>query len=102
MSDALFGQAVRLRYLEAKLFTQGWVNTTTLKTLGITRQQASADINEYQRIAGNALRYDESRKAYMLDSRFKPRLLTKAQLQVFADSVDLICILTPKPTLTKY
>lgn len=95
MATDLFGQPIRLRYFECRLFGDGCANATTLTVrFGISRQQASADINEYQRIAGAALRYCASAKTYILDRRHKPKLVSEKNMQPYTTCVELLQILT--------
>lgn len=91
MSSAIFGQPVRLRYLEARLFTDGHINATRLrKTFGTTRQQASTDIRDYLQLAGPLMRYNASKKSYVLNRRFTPKLMPREHHEALLHSVDTI------------
>lgn len=97
MATDLFGRPVRLCYFEAVLFTDGRANTSDLiDEFGVSRQQASADINEYFKIAGPVAVYCATRKAYILDKRRKPKLMTKESFPVFLASLRALQDLTAK------
>lgn len=98
MATDLFGRPVRLCYFEAILFTDGQANTSDLiDEFGISRQQASADIGEYLKIAGPVAAYCSSRKAYILDKRRKPTLMTQDSFPVFLASLRALQGLTKAP-----
>lgn len=98
MASDLFGRPIRLCYFEAILFTDGQANTSDLiDEFGISRQQASSDIREYFRLAGLVAAYCSSRKAYILDKRRKPKLMTKDSFPVFLASLRALQDLTKAP-----
>lgn len=98
MGTDLFGRPVRLCYFEAILFTDGQANTSDLiDEFGISRQQASTDIGEYFSIAGPVAEYCSSRKAYILDKRRKPALMTRESFPVFLASLRALQDLTTHP-----
>lgn len=90
MSDTLLGQSVRLRYLEAVLFTEGRANSSTLTALGLSRQQATADIGRYLDIAGPVMAYKPSAKFFIVDRRRKPAFLSREEMPGFIAAVELI------------
>lgn len=99
MSSDLFGRPIRLCYFETVLFTEGRANTADLvDEFGISRPHASADINEYFRIAGPVAEYCASSKAYILNTRRKPALLARQSFPLFLASLRALQDLT-KPSL---
>jgi hypothetical protein len=91
-----FGLEIRLAYLEAKLFLDGEYSTLKIRALGISRQTASADINVYVTRYGHVMNYCPSRKRYILDRRFKPRILLAKDLAPFARYVESVHALAYK------
>lgn len=97
MADMSLGQPIRLAYIEARLFLDGEFYTKKLMQFGFTRQCASADINEYLRRYGPVMNYCPQRKRFILDRRFKPKILKPDQLAAYAMHVESVYLLAYKP-----
>ena len=94
---AAFAQPIRLAYLESRLFLDGEVYTKKLRQLGLSRASASADINLYLARYGQVMNYCPHRKRFILNRRFKPRLVPKHQMAAFARYVESIYSIAFKP-----
>ena len=71
----------RLEFIEFRLFWEGRLNRSALAdAFGISAQQASTDLAQYQQIAPANLAYDGNIKAYVRSGGFEPVLM--------ADSAD--------------
>lgn len=97
MGECSIGQPIRLAYLEARLFLDGEFYTKKLTQFGFSRQIASGDINEYLRKYGNAMNYCPHRKRFILDRRYKPKILKPNQLSAYAAQVESVYLLAYKP-----
>ncbi|WKT59094.1 hypothetical protein Q2E61_09155 [Microbulbifer thermotolerans] len=98
--DTAFGQAIRLAYFEARLFLDGEFHTPKLRQFGISRQVASSDINYYLRTYGPVANYCPRRQRFILDRRYKPRLLDRRHHAAFAMHVENIYALAVKRSRT--
>jgi len=76
-SDRLrWGVRRRLEFIDFRLFWNGRFNRSDMaETFGISAQQASADIAQYQAFAPHNLRYDRTEKAYLRADRFSPAFI---------------------------
>jgi hypothetical protein len=71
-----WGVRRRLEFIDFRLFWDGRFNRSDLaETFGISAQQASADIAQYQRIAPKNLAYDRAEKAYRRTEDFVPTFI---------------------------
>ena len=71
-----WGVRRRLEFIDFRLFWDGRFNRSDLSsTFGISPQQASADIAQYEKIAPQNLRYDRAEKAYQRDPAFAPAFI---------------------------
>ena len=71
-----WGVRRRLEFIEFRLFWQGRFNRTDLaSTFGISPQQASADVGQYEKIAPDNVAYDRTEKAYKRTDRFEPAFI---------------------------
>ncbi|WP_417322399.1 WYL domain-containing protein [Erythrobacter aureus] len=77
MSDGLkWGVQRRLEFIDFRLFWDGRFNRSDLsETFGISPQQASSDIAQYEKLATTNLEYDRGKKAYVRTSEFRPALV---------------------------
>ena len=89
-NNSVFGQQVRLAYLEARLFLDGEFYTKKLMQFGYTRQCISSDINLYLKTYGKVMNYCPFKKRFILDRRFKPKILAHHQLAAYARYVESI------------
>ena len=85
---------LRYRFIECIALWEGRLTTRHLvETFGIGRQQASKDINTYNRtVAPDNLRYDKFLKGYEPNAAFKPtvtRGLAEEYLQLLANRSEL-------------
>ena len=85
---------LRYRFIECIALWEGRLTTRHLvETFGIGRQQASKDINTYNRsVAPDNLRYDKFLKGYEPNAHFKPtvtRGLAEEYLQLLANRSEL-------------
>ena len=63
----------RLEFIDFRLFWDGRFNRSDMaETFGISPQQASSDIGQYEKIAPNNLAYDRAEKAYRRTEHFAP------------------------------
>ena len=68
-----WGVRRRLEFIDFRLFWYGRLNRKDMaETFGISPQQASIDIGQYETMAPNNLAYDPAEKAYMRAERFVP------------------------------
>lgn len=71
-----WGVRRRLEFIDFRLFWDGRFNRSDLSaTFGISAQQASADIAQYEKIASTNLRYDRAEKAYTRADAFAPAFI---------------------------
>ena len=71
-----WGVRRRLEFIDFRLFWDGRFNRRDLaETFGISPQQASADIGQYEKMAPNNLAYDRAGKAYRRTERFAPAFI---------------------------
>lgn len=71
-----WGVRRRLEFIDFRLFWDGRFNRSDLAhTFGISPQQASADIAQYEKIASQNLRYDRAEKAYRRGKTFAPAFI---------------------------
>lgn len=71
-----WGVRRRLEFIDFRLFWAGRFNRSDMaETFGISAQQASADIAQYERIAPRNLAYDRAEKAYKRTDDFKPAFI---------------------------
>lgn len=68
-----WGVRRRLEFIDFRLFWDGRFNRSDLaNTFGISTQQASADIAQYEKFAPQNLSYDRAEKAYTRSDAFSP------------------------------
>ncbi len=66
----------RLEFIDFRLFWDGRLNRRDMaETFGISVQQASVDIGQYEKIAPDNLAYDRAEKAYRRTERFSPAFI---------------------------
>ncbi|WFU80770.1 WYL domain-containing protein [Bradyrhizobium sp. CIAT3101] len=71
-----WGVQRRLEFIDFRLFWLGRFNRSDMvDTFGISPQQASADIAQYEKIAPKNLAYDRTEKAYKRAGDFKPAFI---------------------------
>ena len=71
-----WGVRRRLEFIDFRLFWDGRFNRKDMAdTFGISVQQASADIAQYEKVAPNNLAYDRAKKAYARTDRFAPAFI---------------------------
>lgn len=71
-----WGVRRRLEFIDFRLFWDGRFNRSDMaETFGISAQQASADISQYETIAPKNLRYDRTEKAYRRGDAFSPAFI---------------------------
>lgn len=71
-----WGVRRRLEFIDFRLFWDGRFNRSDLaNTFGISTQQASADIAQYEKIATQNLHYDRAEKAYTRTEAFSPAFI---------------------------
>ncbi len=71
-----WGVQRRLEFIDFRLFWDGRFNRSDLSaTFGISAQQASSDIGQYEKIAPANLRYDRTAKAYIRSDDFAPAFI---------------------------
>lgn len=71
-----WGVRRRLEFIDFRLFWDGRFNRSDMaKTFGISAQQASADIAQYEAIAPQNLRYDRTEKTYVRADAFTPAFI---------------------------
>lgn len=95
--DNSFGRPIRLAYLEARLFLDGEFYSRKLMQFGYTRQSASSDIKTYLAMHPGVMNYCPSRKRFLLDRRYKPKLLRQEQLAPYARYVETVFQMAYKP-----
>lgn len=70
------GAQRRLQFIDFRLFWDGRFNRKDLsETFGISPQQASADISQYEQVAPDNLTYDPSEKTYLRAPGYAPALI---------------------------
>lgn len=76
-SDRLrWGVRRRLEFIDFRLFWDGRLNRRDMaETFGISPQQATADIGQYEQMAPNNLTYDRAEKAYRRTEQFAPAFI---------------------------
>ena len=71
-----WGVRRRLEFIDFRLFWDGRFNRSDLAdTFGISAQQASADISQYEKLAARNLHYDRAAKAYTRTEAFSPAFI---------------------------
>jgi hypothetical protein len=71
-----WGVRRRLEFIDFRLFWDGRFNRSDLAdTFGISAQQASADIAQYEKLAPRNLQYDRGEKAYTRPEAFSPAFI---------------------------
>jgi hypothetical protein len=71
-----WGVRRRLEFIDFRLFWDGRFNRRDMAgTFGISAQQASADIAQYEKLAPENLRYDRAEKAYTRTEAFSPAFI---------------------------
>lgn len=71
-----WGVRRRLEFIDFRLFWDGRFNRSDMaETFGISTQQASADISQYEAIAPQNLRYDRTEKTYRRTDGFSPAFI---------------------------
>lgn len=71
--DLRWGVAKRLEFIDFRLFWDGSFNRKDLVDFfGISEQQASSDISQYQARADKNLKYDRSQKTFVRSEGFEP------------------------------
>ena len=74
-----WGVRRRLEFIDFRLFWDGRFNRSDMAaTFGISPQQASADVGQYEKIAPDNLAYNPTEKAYMRTDRFEPAFIDDA------------------------
>ncbi len=84
-----WGVRRRLEFIDFRLFWDGRFNRRDMaETFGISPQQASADIGQYEQVAPNNLAYDRAEKVYKCTEHFTPafvgRTIERYLLQLVA------------------
>lgn len=84
----------RLEFIEFRLFWEGHVNRSDLMdTFGVSRNQASTDLNRYIGMAPDNMVYDKRARAYLRAPEFEPKFLEPdagrylAELRSVADRI---------------
>ena len=68
-----WGVRRRLEFIDFRLFWDGRINRSDLtETFGISPQQASVDVGQYEKMAPNNLAYDRAEKTYRRTEDFTP------------------------------
>lgn len=89
-SDLKWGVRKRLEFIEFRLFWYGRFNRADLcESFGISAQQASNDIAQYQDIAPENMHYVSSHKAYFSTELFKPTLFERSADRYLLQSVAI-------------
>jgi hypothetical protein len=71
-----WGVQRRLEFIDFRLFWYGRFNRRELiETFGISAQQASSDIHQYQERASHNLKYDGAKKAFVRTAEFSPEFM---------------------------
>lgn len=71
-----WGVRRRLEFIDFRLFWDGRFNRSDMaETFGISPQQASADIAQYEKLAPQNLGYDRAEKAYRRADTFAPKFI---------------------------
>lgn len=74
-----WGVRRRLEFIDFRLFWDGRFNRSDMaETFGISAQQASADVSQYEAMAPGNLRYDRAEKAYRRADAFTPAFIGEA------------------------
>jgi len=80
-----WGVEQKLQFIEFRLFWEGHVNRGDLiDKFGISKNQASGDLNRYIALAPANMVYDKSGKSYVRSSSFKPLFLKPDATQYLA------------------
>ena len=89
-----WGVEQRLEFIEFRLFWEGHVNRIdVIKQFGVSRNQASADLNHYIALAPNNMVYDRSARTYVRGNVFACHFREPdaahylSQLRLVADNV---------------
>ena len=68
--------AQRLEFIEFRLVWEGRINRADVaKKFGVTVQQATGDLQAYERLAPNNLSYDRNAKTFVAGHHFEPVLI---------------------------
>ncbi|MXZ28660.1 WYL domain-containing protein [Candidatus Poribacteria bacterium] len=71
-----WGVRRRLEFIDFRLFWDGRFNRKDMaETFGISAQQASVDIGQYEKIAPDNLAYDPAEKAYRRSEKYEPAFI---------------------------
>src|SRR5580704_5322254 len=71
-----WGVRRRLEFIDFRLFWDGLFNRSDLADVfGISAQQASADIAQYEEIAPKNLKYDRTQKSYVRATGYEPAFI---------------------------
>ena len=71
-----WGVRRRLEFIDFRLFWDGRFNRRDMaEAFGISAQQASVDIGQYEKIAPDNLAYDRAEKAYKRTEHFRPAFI---------------------------
>ena len=74
-----WGVRRRLEFIDFRLFWDGRFNRSDLAgTFGISPQQASVDVGQYERMAPNNLAYDRTEKTYRRTEDFTPAFIAES------------------------
>jgi hypothetical protein len=77
ISKKRWGAEQRLEFIDLVAYWEGEINRGRIMDhFGVSAQQASSDLTEYQKLAPDNLRYDLSSKRYVTSSEFRCRLVT--------------------------
>lgn len=86
----------RYRYAELIAWWEGQVNTRQLvEQFGLSRQQASSDINTYNRLTADNLAYDASRKAWVPVAAFRRHYISDDVTEYLTRIQTGYCISAP-------
>ena len=74
-----WGVRRRLEFIDFRLFWDGRFNRSDLaETFGISPQQASVDVGQYEKMAPNNLAYDRAEKTYRRTEDFTPAFIAES------------------------
>ena len=93
-AELRWGVVQRLEFIEFRLFWEGYVNRIdVMQQFGVSRNQASADLNHYIALAPNNMVYDRSARTYIRGDGFACHFREPdaahylSQIRLVADSV---------------
>jgi hypothetical protein len=85
-----WGVRRRLEFIDFRLFWDGEFNRSDLaNTFGISTQQASSDIGQYEILAPRNIMYDRGKKSYLRTSQFSPEFLGEIAEMYLLDLVAI-------------